>query len=329
MTADGVCFSGDLVLGAGSTIVPPDGGSLTAYMHSLHLLQAEEPDLICPGHGPWITEPAAKLTEYVEHREMRERSPARRPRARRALPRRPPHRGLGRRAGAADARSASGDGGPPREAGGGKPTAGRSRALGLPSARLLASRPTVGYLRRDLEQGSRQDGPLGRGAGRGRDGGGHRGALAPAGAAAAAADERQDRGRRDRGPGAGAPRPLGRAPRRGRQPRRPLVRAGLLPLTGPALADGLLPPRRLRSGLRVRRAGGAEGRPVDADPRVPPRRRSRGRPARPRGPRPARELLRRRQRRGRRRQGASVRDAAAAAVVRAMEPASTSSPSAS
>jgi glyoxylase-like metal-dependent hydrolase (beta-lactamase superfamily II) len=73
MTADGVCFSGDLVLGAGSTIVPPDGGSLTAYMHSLHLLQAEEPELICPGHGPWITEPAAKLAEYVEHREMRER----------------------------------------------------------------------------------------------------------------------------------------------------------------------------------------------------------------------------------------------------------------
>jgi glyoxylase-like metal-dependent hydrolase (beta-lactamase superfamily II) len=29
--------------------------------------------LICPGHGPWVTDPAAKLAEYVEHREMRER----------------------------------------------------------------------------------------------------------------------------------------------------------------------------------------------------------------------------------------------------------------
>jgi glyoxylase-like metal-dependent hydrolase (beta-lactamase superfamily II) len=73
MTDDGACFSGDLVLGAGSTFVPPDGGSLAAYMDSLRRMQAESIDLICPGHGPWITDPAAKLAEYVEHREMRER----------------------------------------------------------------------------------------------------------------------------------------------------------------------------------------------------------------------------------------------------------------
>ncbi len=73
LTADGVCFSGDLVLGAGSTFVPPDGGSLSAYMGSLRRLQAEPIELICPGHGPWIEDPAAKLAEYVEHREMRER----------------------------------------------------------------------------------------------------------------------------------------------------------------------------------------------------------------------------------------------------------------
>jgi glyoxylase-like metal-dependent hydrolase (beta-lactamase superfamily II) len=70
---DGVCFSGDLVLGEGSTFVPPDGGSLVAYMDSLRRLQAMPIELICPGHGPWITDPAAKLAEYVEHREMRER----------------------------------------------------------------------------------------------------------------------------------------------------------------------------------------------------------------------------------------------------------------
>jgi glyoxylase-like metal-dependent hydrolase (beta-lactamase superfamily II) len=73
MTADRVCFSGDLVLGQGSTFVPPDGGSLIAYMDSLARMQAEPIDLICPGHGPWIEDPAAKLAEYVEHREMRER----------------------------------------------------------------------------------------------------------------------------------------------------------------------------------------------------------------------------------------------------------------
>jgi glyoxylase-like metal-dependent hydrolase (beta-lactamase superfamily II) len=73
LAAGGVCFSGDLVLGLGSTIVPPGGGSLAAYMASLRLLAAQEIELICPGHGPWITDPAAKLAEYVEHREMRER----------------------------------------------------------------------------------------------------------------------------------------------------------------------------------------------------------------------------------------------------------------
>jgi glyoxylase-like metal-dependent hydrolase (beta-lactamase superfamily II) len=73
LSDNGVCFAGDLVLGLGSTIVPPGGGSLAAYMNSLRALQAEEIDLIAPGHGPWITDPATKLTEYIEHREMRER----------------------------------------------------------------------------------------------------------------------------------------------------------------------------------------------------------------------------------------------------------------
>jgi glyoxylase-like metal-dependent hydrolase (beta-lactamase superfamily II) len=73
LTEDRVCFSGDLVLGLGSTIVPPGGGSLAAYMDSLRRLQAEPIELIAPGHGPWVTDPAAKLAEYVEHREMRER----------------------------------------------------------------------------------------------------------------------------------------------------------------------------------------------------------------------------------------------------------------
>jgi glyoxylase-like metal-dependent hydrolase (beta-lactamase superfamily II) len=73
LSAEGVCFAGDLVLGLGSTIVPPGGGALAAYMDSLALLQEQALDLIAPGHGPWITDPAAKLAEYVEHRSSRER----------------------------------------------------------------------------------------------------------------------------------------------------------------------------------------------------------------------------------------------------------------
>jgi glyoxylase-like metal-dependent hydrolase (beta-lactamase superfamily II) len=69
-----VCFCGDLVLGRGSSFVPPDGGSLAAYMESLQRLRQLDLDLLCPGHGPYVTEPKAKLEEYLSHRLDRERS---------------------------------------------------------------------------------------------------------------------------------------------------------------------------------------------------------------------------------------------------------------
>ena len=69
---DGACFTGDLILGEGSTIVPPDGGSLVAYLESLRSLQDLDLDLLCPGHGPFVTDPAAKIAEYLEHRLERE-----------------------------------------------------------------------------------------------------------------------------------------------------------------------------------------------------------------------------------------------------------------
>ncbi len=70
-----VTFCGDLVLGQGSSIVPPAamGGSLADYMDSLGRLAALQPSLMCPGHGPWITDPAARIAEYVAHRRERER----------------------------------------------------------------------------------------------------------------------------------------------------------------------------------------------------------------------------------------------------------------
>jgi glyoxylase-like metal-dependent hydrolase (beta-lactamase superfamily II) len=72
---DDVIFCGDLVLGHGSSIVPPKamGGSLADYMRSLDRVAELSPALMCPGHGPWITDPAAKLAEYSGHRRERER----------------------------------------------------------------------------------------------------------------------------------------------------------------------------------------------------------------------------------------------------------------
>jgi glyoxylase-like metal-dependent hydrolase (beta-lactamase superfamily II) len=68
-----VGFCGDLLLGRGSSFVPPDGGSLTAYLDSLERLRKSDLELLCPGHGPWIEDPAARIDEYLEHRLMRER----------------------------------------------------------------------------------------------------------------------------------------------------------------------------------------------------------------------------------------------------------------
>lgn len=67
-------FCGDIILGEGSTIVPPDafGGSLTDYLASLERLRLEA-TLFAPGHGEWIGDPGAKIDEYVAHRSERER----------------------------------------------------------------------------------------------------------------------------------------------------------------------------------------------------------------------------------------------------------------
>jgi glyoxylase-like metal-dependent hydrolase (beta-lactamase superfamily II) len=70
---EGACFAGDLVLGQGSSYVPPDGGSLSSYLDSLRRLQQRNLELLCPGHGSFVTNPAAKLAEYLDHRLDRER----------------------------------------------------------------------------------------------------------------------------------------------------------------------------------------------------------------------------------------------------------------
>jgi glyoxylase-like metal-dependent hydrolase (beta-lactamase superfamily II) len=73
LLAGGVLFCGDTVLGEGSVFIPPGGGSLAAYLDSLRRLQALPLDALCPGHGPVVWDPAAKLREYLDHRLDRER----------------------------------------------------------------------------------------------------------------------------------------------------------------------------------------------------------------------------------------------------------------
>jgi glyoxylase-like metal-dependent hydrolase (beta-lactamase superfamily II) len=66
-------FSGDNVLGVGTTVIPNTSGDLGDYLRSLERLLAERPRRIYPAHGPVIDDGVAKLREYLAHRLERER----------------------------------------------------------------------------------------------------------------------------------------------------------------------------------------------------------------------------------------------------------------
>ena len=70
---EGVCFTGDTVLGTGSVFIGPGEGSLSAYLDSLRRLRELDLEVLCPGHGPYVWDPRAKLDEYISHRLDRER----------------------------------------------------------------------------------------------------------------------------------------------------------------------------------------------------------------------------------------------------------------
>jgi len=66
-------LTGDAVLGEGSVFIWPGPGALASYLAALTELRARELTVICPGHGPLVRDPAAKLDEYIAHRLERER----------------------------------------------------------------------------------------------------------------------------------------------------------------------------------------------------------------------------------------------------------------
>jgi ribonuclease/clavin/mitogillin len=66
-------FSGDNVLGVGTTVIPGGSGDLGDYMQSLERLLALAPRQIYPAHGPRIDGGVAKIEEYIAHRRERER----------------------------------------------------------------------------------------------------------------------------------------------------------------------------------------------------------------------------------------------------------------
>lgn len=67
-----VLFTGDHILGRGTTVVPAGDGNMRQYLESLNKLLSLDVRLLLPGHGPVISDAYGKINEYIEHRLMRE-----------------------------------------------------------------------------------------------------------------------------------------------------------------------------------------------------------------------------------------------------------------
>jgi glyoxylase-like metal-dependent hydrolase (beta-lactamase superfamily II) len=70
---EGLLFTGDTVLGRGTSVVDPPEGDMAAYITSLQHLRRLGARSIYPGHGPVVFDATAKLDEYLAHRALRER----------------------------------------------------------------------------------------------------------------------------------------------------------------------------------------------------------------------------------------------------------------
>ena len=65
-------FTGDAVLGRGTSFIDPPDGDLAQYLRSLAVMQDLKPRTIYPGHGPVVLDAERTLQEYVDHRAERE-----------------------------------------------------------------------------------------------------------------------------------------------------------------------------------------------------------------------------------------------------------------
>jgi glyoxylase-like metal-dependent hydrolase (beta-lactamase superfamily II) len=74
LPADGALFTGDTVLGRGTTVIAHDG-HLGDYLRSLEQLRelagAAALRLLLPGHGPMLADPIGTLDYYLAHRAER------------------------------------------------------------------------------------------------------------------------------------------------------------------------------------------------------------------------------------------------------------------
>lgn len=72
LTSAGDLFTGDTILGEGTTAIFLPDGSMRDYIASLRILLAHEPKRIFPGHGPTRDDARALIEQYIAHRLDRE-----------------------------------------------------------------------------------------------------------------------------------------------------------------------------------------------------------------------------------------------------------------
>ncbi|HEY2323822.1 MAG TPA: MBL fold metallo-hydrolase [Thermoanaerobaculia bacterium] len=73
LSRDGDLFTGDTILGFGTTAIFPPDGDMGDYIASLRKLREREPRRIFPAHGPVRDDAVSLIDEYIAHRLERER----------------------------------------------------------------------------------------------------------------------------------------------------------------------------------------------------------------------------------------------------------------
>lgn len=75
LETDGVLFTGDTVLGRGTTVVAHPDGQLAPYLDSLARIEGLARDgsvrTLAPGHGPIVADPTRVIASYRSHRKER------------------------------------------------------------------------------------------------------------------------------------------------------------------------------------------------------------------------------------------------------------------
>jgi glyoxylase-like metal-dependent hydrolase (beta-lactamase superfamily II) len=72
LATDGALFTGDLILGRGSSMVTYPEGDVAAYLRSLDKVASLRPRMLFPGHWDPVDDAMAKIDEYRAHRLERE-----------------------------------------------------------------------------------------------------------------------------------------------------------------------------------------------------------------------------------------------------------------